>query len=53
MTKERYDYLKELAEDYGIDLNTVLTIADMLGEEEDYDGLISTLNDLPVNLPIE
>jgi hypothetical protein len=36
----REDYLQHLAEDYNADIDTVLAIADFLGEEEDFDGLI-------------
>jgi len=36
----REDYLQHLAEDYNADIDTVLAIADFLGEEEDLDGLI-------------
>ena len=45
MTQERMDYLEGLAEDYCIPLDTVLVLADMLGENEDYDDLISALED--------
>ena len=42
----RRDYLNSLAEDYGIDLNTVLVLADMLGPSEDFDGLVTALEDM-------
>ena len=42
---DRYGYLRNLAENYGIDLPTLIDIADLLGAEEDFDGLISTLDD--------
>ena len=41
----REAYLAELAGDYGVDLETVEVLADMLGEIEDFDGLISSLED--------
>lgn len=41
----REDYLASLADDYGIDLETVSSIAGMLGETEDFDGLIMALED--------
>ena len=44
--KDRRDYLKCLAEDYGIKYSTVYTLASMLGENEDFDGLISALEDM-------
>ena len=42
---DRQDYLQCLAEDLGIDLDVVLTIASLLGENEDFDGLVTTLED--------
>ena len=41
----RRDYLSAMAEDYGVDEDIVLGISDMLGESEDFDGLISALED--------
>jgi hypothetical protein len=43
--KDRDDYLNTLADDKGIDSTTVHMIADMLGESEDFDGLVSELED--------
>ena len=43
--EKRTDYLKSLAEDYGVDYHTVLVLADMLGPCEDFDGLPSSLED--------
>lgn len=42
---DRDDYLTCLAEDYGISIDTVHCIADILGEEEDFDGLVSALEE--------
>lgn len=44
--KDRNEYLQCLAEDYGIDLETVILLADILGENEDFDGLVSALEDV-------
>jgi hypothetical protein len=44
--KNRKDYLQCMSEDYGVDLETVLIIADTYGPSEDWDGLISTLEDI-------
>lgn len=44
--KDRKDYLKCLAEDYGISYMTVFSLASMLGENEDFDGLILELDDM-------
>ena len=42
----RKDYLTHLAEDYGIDIQTVCLTAGLLGSSEDFDGLISMLEDM-------
>ena len=41
----RKEYLIGLAEDYGVSRSDVFMMADLLGENEDYDGLISMLQD--------
>jgi len=43
--KNRGDYLDSLADDRGIDRIAVDILADVLGETEDFDGLISALDD--------
>lgn len=43
--KDRGAYLRQVAEDYGVPIKTVRTIADMLGPEEDFDGLLVSLPD--------
>ena len=44
--KDRDHYLSSLAEDYGLDLeNVVKPTADLMGPSEDFDGLISILED--------
>lgn len=43
---DREDYLSCIAEDYGLDLEQVVrTLADLLGPSEDFDGLVSALED--------
>ena len=42
---DRDDYLNCLAEDYGVSIEDVYSLADMLGEKEDFDGLVSALED--------
>lgn len=42
----REDYLECLAEEYGVDLETVETLADLLGPNEDFDGLVTMLQDM-------
>jgi len=43
--RDRKDYLQYLAEDYGLTYEMVKEIADLLGPEEDFDGLVCTLQD--------
>lgn len=48
--KTRKDYLVDLAEAYGVPYKTiVLPLADLLGPEEDFDGLLSMLEDYSEN----
>ena len=42
----RKDYLTCLAEDMGIDVKTVFSLASMLGSSEDFDGLVTALEDI-------
>ena len=39
----RDDYLNCLSEDYGVSIEDVYCLAEMLGENEDFDGLVSAL----------
>lgn len=39
----RRDYLENLADDMGIDRQTVFTLATMLGSNEDFDGLLTAI----------
>ena len=41
----RDDYLRSLSDDYGVPLDAVLAMAEILGPEEDFDGLVSNLED--------
>lgn len=43
--EDRGDYLNYLAEDYGVDISTVYSLASVLGKHEDFDGLIAVLED--------
>ncbi len=43
--KGRKDYLKSLAEENGIELCTVIALAQLLGPEEDFDGLVISVQD--------
>lgn len=41
----RYEYLTDLADNEGVPLDVVLTLTDVLGPEEDFDGLVTMLED--------
>lgn len=43
--KDRKDYLNCLAEDLGVDVDAVYSLASVLGEKEDFDGLVVVLED--------
>lgn len=43
---DREDYLTDLAEDFGVDYDVVKQLADLYGEAEDFDGLITALEDM-------
>lgn len=43
--ENRSDYLRALAFEYGISLHTVKAFACMLGPDEDFDGLVTELED--------
>ena len=43
--KNRKEYLSNLADQYGVPEYVVFSIAEMLGEIEDFDGLIVELED--------
>ena len=44
--QSRKHYLTGLAEDFGLPTDVVFMAASMLGPNEDFDGLISTLEDI-------
>jgi len=43
--KNRKEYLSSLADNFGIEEHIVFELADMLSENEDFDGLITGLED--------
>jgi hypothetical protein len=43
--KNREAYLRELAAENGADVQAVFALADMLGPSEDFDGLVSSIED--------
>lgn len=50
--KNRKDYLQSVADNYGIDIDKVYALAYMLGAGEDFDGLISAIEDYLSMSPI-
>ena len=42
---DREDYLNGLSEEYGVPAEAVMAVADVLGPDEDFDGLVSSLED--------
>lgn len=44
--KSRRDYLSTLADEMGIDQTIVFSLASVLGPSEDFDGLVTELEDL-------
>lgn len=43
---DRDDYLNSLAIEYGVATLVVVSLADMLGPSEDFDGLVNALEDM-------
>lgn len=43
--ESRYEYLVNLAEYNGISLDMIFTMMDVLGPDEDFDGLLSMIED--------
>ena len=41
----RIAYLRHLANEYEVDLGSVLSLAELLGPDEDFDGLVEELKD--------
>jgi hypothetical protein len=46
--ESRKEYLLDLADNMGIDASIVFALADMLGSSEDFDGLVTSLEDYAV-----
>lgn len=44
--KNRRDYLTSLVEDFDVDIVKILMLADILGPDEDFDALLTHLEDL-------
>jgi len=46
--KSRRDYLESVAIEFCIDKDTVFSVASLLGSSEDFDGLLSMLDDISI-----
>jgi hypothetical protein len=44
--RDREQYLDSLAEEYGVAKIVIYALADLLGPNEDFDGLINALEDM-------
>ena len=42
---DRFGYLRDLADNHGADLAAVIEVAFVLGPNEDFDGLVTTIED--------
>jgi len=43
--KNRIHYIKELALEHGIPVSSVIEVANLLGKDEDFDGLVSMVQE--------
>jgi hypothetical protein len=43
---DRDEYLACMSDEYGINIDKVELVADLLGPSEDFDGLVTTLQDM-------
>jgi hypothetical protein len=43
--ESREDYLRQLAAENGADVDVVFALADVLGPDEDFDGLVTSVED--------
>jgi hypothetical protein len=44
--RDRHEYLRNVALDHGVPLQTVLRLAALLGPDEDFDGLITAVEEI-------
>lgn len=44
--KSRKDYLESLAAEYGVDYQSVACLATLLGSSEDFDALVTAIEDM-------
>jgi hypothetical protein len=50
--KNRKDYLQCLAADYGVPVEAVFAVAAVLGPNEDFDGLVTAIQDESDRIPL-
>ena len=48
--KDQDEYFDYLADNYGVDIKIVRSLADILGPVEDFDALVTQLEDYEANL---
>ena len=48
--ENRRDYLEHLAEDFGVPFRIVAALASMLGKDEDFDGLVSSIDEIGTDM---
>lgn len=48
--ESRFEWLKHLAEENGVPLRDVIALADVLTAEEDFDGLVTAVQDAAVGI---
>ena len=44
--ENRKEYLEDLADQFGVSVQTVFDLASFLGRSEDFDGLVTSLEDV-------
>lgn len=44
--ENRTQYLKMLSDQHGVDIDQITALADLLGPNEDFDGLVTSVEDL-------
>tara|TARA_X000000950_G_C13755604_1_gene594584 strand:+ start:290 stop:484 length:195 start_codon:yes stop_codon:yes gene_type:complete len=44
--ENRKEYLKDLADQFGVSVQTVYDLASIMGKSEDFDGLVTSLEDV-------
>lgn len=44
--RNRNEYLQNLSAEHDVDLDTVYALADLLGPSEDFDGLVTSIEDI-------